>query len=341
LTLVFSACKKAELPMISEDNAPVYYLQGELDGEAIDVEIDGVNNTIAFSSELKRGIPVYNGIMTSKEGEVKFKMEIYKEEKSKEGPFSTLVQAESKKFIVHPKAEIYFDFQGMGNQDKYMQIENTFGVFESHANLHLNEYGLYEERVRFSDYGEDEFNLVINHGFNNQVLNPYFESQGSDSIVFLSSANNKAQHEWYINDSLVGTGQFYFGFLPDGIFHIRHIVKNHLEEEESFETLIRMKGGQHFWQMRKYYTDPSIVKRDNFGKIIYSIFKDGEWYTTQYATSNLNQQVAIDSVVQYYPTNMDPYALFKFNLNAVLYNASKTDSIMVNNLHGVAGVAIK
>ncbi|WP_027420137.1 hypothetical protein [Crocinitomix catalasitica] len=336
------ACKKVPLPNLSENSNPVYQVQGAIDGEVFNFEVNAENLRITFNKENLRGIRYFSGEIKNDSINEIFKISFAQSYQQKDKAFSPSLTAGEKQFLVHQKGRIYFDFQAMGNQKKYMQIKNELGVFENVDNIEVEKYGKQTLQIKFQDIGEEVFNVTLNHGFENELINARFESQGSDSTIFLSSNNFTAKHKWFINDSLVGTGQFYVGHLTDGVYLVNHTVLDKDNNLFSYETLLRIKGGQHFWQMDQFYEIPNKVEKDNFGKMECSYFKNGEWYTSNLGQNNLNQNIQIDSVIQFFPKQGDQnFALFNFQFNAVLYNSTLTDSLQLTNIHGVSAIEIE
>ena len=328
-------CKKEPIPTLPEGNDPVYTLKGQADGENIDF-IVGIGTVT-----MRQGVSQMNGVLTYY-GEIEsvidneiIRVDVIRPETPRTGGGIKIFQNNQIPFMVHELGKVVFDFGGVGNESNNLQIwDPELGNFIANDKKDIKEFGYVEYKTRFDDFGA-EHTFEVKHGFIDNNIQSGYEVEGLQDTIVITPIGDAMFHQWFIDDVLVGEDNVYTGYISDGIHAIKHKATD-AEGNEAYSTgLVRFKWGKKFWNMKVNYQPEYTFEPYNYGRVVVSMLKNGEWYSSDYAYSNKEQSLSVDSI-SFVENNFGNLPTVAFNLafDAVLMNENLTDSLVLSNVNG-------
>ncbi len=344
---VLASCKKEPLPDLPEGNSPIYTLNGNVNSDSVDLSVglDGTKLNYGLSEE--NGLITHFGEIDAPNKNEKFRIEFIQQERPETANETRVFNDFTVPYLVHEQVSATLDFGGVGNQTSYVSISKSDSIpFLTTNAIELKEYGLIPIRVRFSDHNTPErvYRFTINYGYAPQNLNPSFTSESGNKMLYLTADGEAMAHKWYLNDVLVNETNMCTWTLEDGIHCIVHSVEDEYGNIAEETEIMRFKGGKEFWRMDVKYEDKALTPQ-RFGNVIVSMYKNGEWYTSKEAVSNIHDSFfSVDSIRSVSEETLpnDPVLLaYKFKLGAVLYNTSQTDSLVLDNVEGTFAAGLK
>jgi hypothetical protein len=332
---LLSACEKEPYPELPVGNTPIYSVKGLVNSDSINFTVGLENVDIKSGTSTKNGLTTYYGEMSSAVKNEKIRFEFIQLEKERTTDGYNVFESEQLSFLVHENTKIFFDFGGVGNQKNNFSLEDKNGNFVNTNMMNLDEFGLVEGRAMFTDYGADVFDFSFFHGFENKELISDFTIQGSDNIILVQALDEFEVNEWYINNMLVGTGPFYSGEIEDGIHQITHRIVDVVGNESSTSRIVRFKGGKDFWEMTTTYLPDETFETYNYGRVVVSMFKDGEWFSSEFTEHNKLENFNLNQIqIIQNQTSGKPFVAFNFNFSCKLENQDKSAELNLSNLTG-------
>ncbi len=333
--LLFVACEKEPYPELPLGNDPIYSIKGLVNSDSLNFTVGLDNVDIKSGTSNKNGLTTYYGEMSSAIKNEKIRLEFIQLEKERTTDGYNVFESEQLSFLVQENAKIVFDFGGVGNQKNNFSLEDKNGNFVNTNVMNLDEFGLIEGRAMFTDYGADVFDFSFLHGFENKELISNFSIQGANNIILVQAQNEFEVNEWYFNNMLVGTGTFYSGEIEDGIYQITHRIVDVVGNESSTSRIVRFKGGKDFWEMTTTYLPEETFETYNYGRVVVSMFKNGEWYSSEYTEDNKLENFNMSEIqIIQNQVSGKPYVAFNFNFSCRLENQDKTSALNLSNLTG-------
>lgn len=334
---VAAACKKVPLPELPEGNSPIYTMSGLVDGDSLnwDVGLESVVINKGVSEE--NGVLLYYGEMESISTGEKIRLEFTRQERQKIGTNFNVFKTYNVPFLVHEKGKVEFDFGGVGNEVNNLRIADSKGQFVRTYNHEMPEFGYNNLRIKFDNYSSQEFNILVKHGYQDKDLISDFHIQGDNDSIILEPKGEAEyySHEWYIDHALVGTEMEYKGTAQDGIHTVMHRVFDADGNSSYSNSLFRFKGGKEFWSMKINQNPAYEFEAYNYGRVIVSMYKDGEWYSSEHAVSNKGNHLNANNAL-FIPNEEEgqPLMSFDYNFSVTLHNETQTDSLELSNLNG-------
>ena len=337
VTVVFAACKKEPLPELPEGNDPIYTMSGLVDGDSLNWNVGLESVVLNKGVSEENGVLLYYGEMESITTGEKIRLEFTRQERQKIGTNFNVFRSYNVPFLVHEKGKVEFDFGGVGNEVNNLQIIDSNGNPAKTDNHEIEEFGYHNIRMRFRHYGGHEFSVLVKHGYQDKDLVSDFHAQGDNDLIILEPKGDAEaySHEWYIDHTLVSTEMAYEGTAQDGIHTIMHRVFD-ADGNSSFSNgLFRFKGGKEFWSMKINQSPDYEYEAYNYGRVIVSMYKDGEWYSSDHAVSNKGNHLNANNAL-FIPNEEEgqPLMSFDYNFSVTLHNDTQTDSLELSNLNG-------
>lgn len=336
------SCKKTPLPNVPEGNQPLYSLNGTMGGEGFEWNLGEDNVTMDIGTAELNGVKTYYGEMHSVLNDEKFRIEFIRPERTRIGDELKVFQKESVDFLVHETGKIQFDFGAAGSEVNILELENADGNWVSTNSLELKEFGYIPIRAKVNHYGNDIFSFVIKHGFADDVLNSAYHVQGSNDSISLDAKTIPGNHEWYIDDVLVGADPTYIGPITDGVHTIFHRLTDEDGNESSTTGLVRYMWGKQAWDMKINYQPDFTFEPINYGRVVVSVYKDGQWYRSDKEVSNMERSFALSDIAIFEGETPDLSVIaYDLDFDAVLYNENMTESLVLSNVNGTFNVGIE
>lgn len=336
--IVLTACNKTPIPELPEGNDPIYTLTGQVDGEDLDYSV-GLESVVMNRGVINEsGLFSYYGEMESVTKNEKIRVEFIQLETPQSSTQMEVFNNSTVPFMVNELAKVRFDFGGFGGGQSqfFWLIENGAEVKPGDAH-ELAEYGYLKKTVRFNDVGngDQHYYFTIKNGFENNELISGFSSVGGEDSIHLYSAVTYPMHEWYIDGLLVGTDANYGGPISTGVHRINHRVMDENSNVDETNRLVRFNGGKQIWELKVVYHEEYPIETNNYGRVVISMYKDGEWYSSEYAEENKGEGVSIENIKRVaLEEGQLPLISYDIDFDAVLYNESKSESLTLSNMDG-------
>ena len=335
--VVMTACKKTPIPVLSEGNDPIYTLKGQVDGEDIDYNV-GLETVVMNRGVIEEdGLISYYGEMESVADNEKIRVEFIQLETPQAAGQIEVFNSMDVPFMVHEPTKVIFDFGDFGGgEDEFFRIKNPQGQWVEPSTHELFEFKYDIIEARFGEQLNKEYlNFTIKYGFENRELNSGFESFGGEDSIHLISDETFPMHEWYIDGLLVGTDANYDGPISTGKHRINHRVMDANSNQSETNSLVRFNGGKQIWELKIQYKEEYPFETYNYGRLIVSMYKNGEWYTSDHSISNKSQSATIENVERVtLEQGQLPLVAFDIDFNAILLNETGTDSLSLSNMDG-------
>jgi hypothetical protein len=335
LAILLVACEKEPYPELPLGNDPIYSVKGLVNSDSLNFTVGLENVDIKSGTSTKNGLTTYYGEMSNAIKNEKIRIEFIQLEKQRTTDGYNVFESEQLSFLVQENAKLIFDFGGVGNQKNNFSLEDKNGNFVNTNTMNLDEFGRIQGRAMFTDYGSDVFDFSFLHGFENKELISDFTIQGAENIILVQALNEFEVNEWYINNMLVGTGSFYSGEIVDGIHQITHRIVDIVGNESSTSKIVRFKGGKDFWEMTANYAPEYTFENYNYGRVVVSMFKNGEWYSSEFTDDNKLENFNMNEIqIIQNQVSGKPFVAFNFNFSCTLENQDKSAELNLSDLTG-------
>ncbi|MFT5819018.1 MAG: hypothetical protein ACI8ZM_000240 [Crocinitomix sp.] len=334
---VLTACNKTPIPVLPEGNDPIYTLKGQVDGEGIDYSVGLESVVMNRGVKNESGLISYYGEMESVTNNEKIRVEFIQLETPQAAGQIEVFNSLTVPFMVHEPTIVSFDFGGFGGgQGNFFSFEPEGGPeVKNNGGHELDEFGYLQFKGRFRDVGTQQYNFTIKNGFEDNELASTFGSFGGEDSIHLSSEVEYPYNEWYIDGLLVGTGLNYDGPISTGIHRINHRVMDINSNKSETDRLVRFNGGKQIWEMKILFSEEYPVETYNYGRVVVSMFKNGEWYSSDRAIGNKGSSASIENVeLVTLEEGQLPLVAFDIDFNAVLLNETSSDSLVLSNMDG-------
>ncbi len=331
ILLAFS-CKKVESKYEGlQANNPVYFATGDIETTKLDLQ---VNDSTVF---LSHGIIDFNGFSSyyseiiDQNTEEKFKIILVPSERPRKNYADYKIKSQSLKFLVHEKACFKFDFGSNLTQENLFSYSLN-NQFVNSPEIEIADYGVYTIPIKFKGHNQ-LYSATINHGFVNQTLFADFDVFNNQNNAFFKAHNEDYKHEWYIDEQLVGQEKIGTINTSIGTHEIVHIVKDDNGNQAEHRKLFTIIGNHIDWVLNPVYCDNSHVQEPNFEKIVIQYTKNGEVYTSEYNTENLDKSLTIHDI-DYFLEGAFLSVKFSIDFNCRLANKEQSKFIDLENFNG-------
>lgn len=336
------SCKKDPLPELPEENDPYYCIRGLVNGDSINW-IAGLDNvTYNYGTGNLNGIETYYGVINSGINDMAIKIEIVEPELIYDGATIASIEAGKLSYLVNQNGYIKFNFGMNYEQFNYVLVKNEQSDFTFQEQVLIEDYGVHNLTLKFTDFSNYEsYVLPVRYGFEFIQLNPYFNSISEGSTLIVTPETQSGTHEWYLNGNLVSDSLVFVKELEDGIYQLRHKLKDENGNISEHTTLIRMKDGVYHWQLKYFYMPPAEPV-SHYGDVIISMRKNGVWYTSKNTSINCSNDFTVSNIETILDAQFQPVStLFDFEFGAMLYNDDQSDSLYLPQMVGSLSVGLQ
>lgn len=335
LVALVVSCKKEQLPELPEGNDPYYHIAGLINNDSIDWGV-GIDNTwITYGVSNINGVDSYYGQITNGLNDDAIRIDVLRPEIFTNGTEVSAFTGAKLNYLTHESGAIKFNFGMNYEQFNYVLIKNEDGMFQSTNQVHFDKFGIYEIGVKFSDFSLSEsYYLPVRYGFEDEFLKSGFTSHGNGDTLVVEPLTTEGNHMWFIDDNLVSEESLLHVVLSDGIYQLRHDLKDIYGNEASFSTLIRFKDGEFYWQMKYFYIPPTAPS-SHYGNVIVSMKKNGVWYSSDNNSTNMSGNFEVSNIsTEISLSQSTGKTVFDFLFSTVLYTQDQSDSLSLPEMTG-------
>lgn len=335
LVVSMTSCKKEQLPDLPDENAPYYHIAGLVGEDSINWKV-GVNDTwLSYGESSMNGVESYYGQITSGVNGDIIRIEIIRPEIYSNGTEISTFTGANLTYLVHQAGAVKFNFGMNYEQFNYVLVKNNLDLFTSASQVVFDQFGAYNVVVKFSDYSLSEsFIVPIKFGFEDDLLQTGFSSHGEGDTLFVEPTTLQGQHRWYIDGALVSSSATFNTTLSDGIYEVKHSLTDIHGNEGTYATLVRIKNGAFQWQMKYFYVPPADPS-SHYGDVIVSMKKDGAWYSSAGAKSNLGNKFNVSNIsTEINVSQSSGKTAFDFIFRSLLYTEDQSDSLYLPEMTG-------
>jgi len=339
ILLTFS-CKKIEPPMDpSEANDPIYLLEGIINGDSLNLY---VNDTTVFISDAPynmNGVEAFSSTISDLETAFELKIILLKPELLLTETNVQLITETNKNFLVHQTICKCFDFSNGSNQENYINLMVN-GVNYNGNQFELNEYGIYDIDINFSNINSQFYTIPVKIGFRDEILNPYFDISVLNNKIILESENLNITNEWLVDGNQISTKLIDSIVVSNGIHIITHQVTDLYDNSASYSTIINYYN-ELIWQMTPNYCSTNSIE-NNYGSVIIEVIYEGEKYTSVCNTINLLNEFKITNIEYILdgPTQTINFVKFNVNFDAELKTINNSKTLNLINMNGTFHIKI-
>jgi hypothetical protein len=346
LTLMVG-CKKIKPPVDeSQANEPIYKLEGIMNGDSLNLYVDDSTVFIDNSPYNINGIEAYASTISDAQNKFELTAVVIRPEIFLDQEGVKLIENKDVDYFIQQEVCFEADF-GTTNQANNFKI-NIDGESYLGPNFYVPEYGVYDAVLNFPNINSLSYHLPIKAGFNNEILNPYFEMYSSNNnINFLGDNAPTLSHKWYINDDIVSNNALdtiSIWNYPTGIHYIKHEVTDNYGNVAEHQTLFYLSGGDIYWMLKldNSCSNSNVVK-NNYGRGFIEATYNGETYTSVFNLANQANKLKIYNIEYFINPNTQSIEFIKFNLDfdAELKNAELNKTLNLENMHGVFSIKIE
>jgi len=334
-------CKKDPLPVLPDSNTPYYAIRGLVNGDSINWVVGVDDATITHGVSEMNGVQTFYGQINSLQDEMAVKVEILRPEIFFDGTSIGAIESNQLSYLVHKPGSVKFNFGINYSQLNYLLVKNEMNEFVVVDHVEFEEYGINNVYLKFTDYGSESFTIPVKYGFEENELVACFNSSGDGNILYVQPVNAEGSHQWILNGELISQETGFVKEMQNGIFTLTHKITDINFNESEYTTLIRFVDGNFYWQLKYFYIPPTVASY-NYGRVTVSVLKDGIWYSSHFANSNLEHKFDVSNIETVLDSNFEPmWTMFDFNFKSVLYNESQSDSLYLPEMIGSMNVALK
>ena len=270
------------------------------------------------------------------------RVEILQPELIYDGNTISAIKSGQADYLVHKPGAIKFNFGMNYSQFNYVLVKDANNDFNFSSEIAFEEYGIHNLVLKFTDFSSTQsFNLPVRYGFEFSTLKPTFHSTSNGDTLVVTPETMGGMHSWYIDGQYISSDPVLQKELADGIYEIRHRVNDLTGNESEHTTLVRMKDGEHYWQMKYFYLSQDEPS-SHFGNVIVSMQKDGVWYSSEKTSTNMGDIFSISNIKTIIDGQFSASsALFDFEFGTMLINETATDSLSLPDMTGTLSVGLK
>ena len=342
LLVIFTfSCKKIEPPIDdSEANNPIYMLEGLLNNDSIKLY---VNDTTVFISDEPynmNGVEAYSTTISDLETGFELKMVVLRPEIFLDEEGIKLIEKGQTKFLIHQPICNNFSFTQGSNQLNYFDAEMNGNDIQN-GNVMMDEYGIYDTKMRFTNIGSQIYTIPTKVGFKDEILNPYFDLTGSGNLMIYSASNSDLTHEWKLDDVVFSTMDEGEYVMTNGVHKVSHSITDTYNNTATHTTLVFYQGNQLNWVLNNSYCSPNVVE-NNYGRAFIEVMYNGVKYTSLYNMNNENNNIQISNIVYVVDSQTQTIDFVKFNIDfdAQLKTLDNSKTINLKNMKGTFHIAI-
>lgn len=339
--VVLAGCKKDPLPVIPDANAPYYEIRGLVNDDSINWVVGLEDVALTHGVTEMNGVQSFYGQINSPNDGMAVKIEILRPEIFFDGASIDAIKGNQLYYLVHKPGSVKFNFGINYSQLNYLLVKNEMNEFVVTNQLEFDEFGVHNVSLRFTDFGSESFVVPIKYGFEEDELVACYNSYGDGTMLHVQPITTTGTHKWILNGELVSEEAGLAMEMQDGIYTLTHKITDVNLNEAEYTSLIRFVDGNFYWQL-KYYYIPPVQASSNYGKVTVSFLKNGVWYSSTSATSNLENKFDVSNIETTLNSNFEPlWTMFDFTFKSVLYNENQSDSLYLPEMIGAINVALK
>lgn len=341
IALFTVACKKIEPPINEEDaNDPIYLLEGLVNGDSLKLEVNDTSVFIAESPYNMNGVQAYSSTISDLSTGFELKMTVVRPEIYLDEEGVKMIEGGDVSFLVHEPVCRSFDFPQGSTQADYMQVEIEGNNFQGNT-IELDEYGKYLANLKFSNINSQIYQLPMEFGFKDEILDPYFESYGNGNMFSFVGSDDGCAHEWYIDNVLVSSSSGGQYELSNGVHTVRHRVEDDYENKAFYSTLVYVKNGNYKWTLENSNCSSNAVE-NNYGRIFIDVIYNGVNYTSIYNPTNITNTLKISNIVYMVDAATQSVNFIKFNIefDAELKTADNSKTLNLKDMNGTFHIAV-
>lgn len=342
LTVLFAVgCKKIEPPIDeSQANAPIYVLEGLVDGDSLKLEVNDTSVFITSGPFLMNGIEGYTSTISDVENDFELKLIVLESELYINEEGVQVLNNEELDYIVHEPNCIGFDFYSNTGESTPLKVEVNDLSFNSN-NIVLKEYGIFDLKLNFPLIESQNYILPVPFGFEPKILSPAFSISESDNFIELEADNVSNNHEWYVDNVLISNSNLVEQKMSNGLHFINHIISDDYENSASDFAFVYYENGNFQWYLSKSPCD-NYESSSNYGNVIIEVIDNGESYSSILNLNNKNNNVNVSNI-EYVFSSLAVLEYIKFNLSfdSDLDHNSSTKKMLLRGFKGTFNVKIE
>lgn len=341
LTLALFSCKKEPLPDLPDETGPYYSIQGEMDGEEINLNVGQSGILISQGIDIENGVETFYGQIFAPSKDLLVKIEITKPEVLMTATGMHVMNEGNVPFLIHQPGCLTPTFGSNQVQSNFILIKNNQGVYEPATEVAFDEYGVHEMWIDFTDDTQNSFQVPVQYGYDPELIDPNFAAYPlADSVIF-SAVDVNGNHEWYIDQDLVSNSASFTTTLPIGIHLVEHKLRDNYGNEAKYTTLVRITDYVLDWKMDMNNCGMAYAP-SNFGKVTVTVITNGIEYKSDKAQMNANHAFTVSNIEYIANSSMEPTRLvFDLSFNADLVDDTGTESLSLTNMTGTFNVGLK
>lgn len=342
LALIMVACKKEPLPNIPPSTGPYYSIKGYMDGTYFHMNVGQEGILISQGTSVENGIKSYYGQIVSPSEDLLIRIEFTAPEAPLNAQGLIALNAGNVSYLVHSPGCQSASFGSNFTQFNFLQIKNELGIFQPVNEVNFTKFGIYPITMKFTDAGQSTFQVPVNYGFSNNVLNPGFTSyEIADSVQFVAFVS-EFNHQWLIDGNLVSTAASFYTSLANGVHLVEHKIVDGYSNEASHSTLVRFTDYVLDWQMTMNNCTGSANPTNNYGKVTVKALTNGQEYKSDGSADNLTKFFTVSNIEYIGNSNQEPTrAVFNVVFEAELVNESGTESLSLTGMEGTFNVGLQ
>jgi hypothetical protein len=337
---VLSACKKEPLPDLPEDNTPFYLINGLMNGDSVSLSVGQEGITFAQGTTTNNGIESYFGLINSPSDNLEIRMDFTRPQKPMSASGLSVFDYSQLGYLVDNPGCVGFSFGSNQMQSNYLEIKDEQNNFESATQVDFEEFGKFDVDLRFSNFSQEVFTVPVNFGFEENQLNPdFYLIPQTDSVLF-SPTQPDGNHQWFVDGSLASNESTHTDAYSIGIHTVEHKLRDEYGNVSTHFTLMRITDYVLDWKMDMNTCTPA--PSNNYGKVIITIIKDGEEYSSRSTPVNLSNVFSASNLefVSKQSGQEPTWAVFDFFFDAVLVNQTNTDSLSLDAMTGTFNIGL-
>ena len=329
------SCNKIESSIENnEGNAPIYLVGGTKDGTPFNLTVNDTNVFLYHGDAIMNGIKTYYSEITNASADESIKITFMPAEQPLNEIDDYNTNDKYLKFLVHQDKRFKFNFDGNQGIASSFRYYNKFNQPVQATEILYEEFGKYTVRYQLNGITNDEYEIVINNGFEGDNLNAGFSIvDGANNLeLHAENTNSGYTHDWYVDNNLYNLTNDIELPLENGIYSIKHVITdahgNKAEEIKLFSVTSHTKD----WFIDVDYA-PGYEATKNFDNVIIEYRKDGELYSSAYADENLTSEVSVTNL-SYFTEKQSIAVKATFEFTCRLYNESHTSYLDLSNVKG-------
>jgi hypothetical protein len=334
-------CKKIEPPIDElEANAPIYVLEGFVDGDSLKLEVNDTSVFINSGPFFMNGIDGYTSTISDVENDFELKLIVLESELYINENGVQVLNNENLDYIVHEPSCIGFDFYSNNGQTTPVKIQIENSNFSS-SNITLKEYGIFDMDLIFPNINNKEYTLPVPFGFTPELLSPSFTFSELNNFIKLSAENESHKHEWYVDNVLMSTSSLFEQNMSNGLHLIRHVISDEFDNSASDFAFVYYENENFQWYLSKSTCD-NYQSTSNYGNVIIEIISNGESYSSVLNLNNKSNNVNVSNL-EYVFSSLTVLDYIKFNLSfdADLDHNSSSEKMLLRDFKGTFNVKIE